>query len=144
MGNQDKVTERLQEERKAVRQALYEKQERLRAQYIIDKAKKSGESVVTTLVSHMVGKTLIEELTGVTPELERRVKVDKTAQLKEWVQKNLSKELSTKEIIASLDCSYDTAVKTIKENPFYFINVRRGYYEIRDGEFEREQAKKSK
>jgi len=141
---EQEVVERLKEERKAVREALYNKQERIRAEYIIDKAKRSGESVVVTLVSHMVGKALIEELTGVTPELEKRVKVDKTAQLKEWVQNNLSKELATKEIVASLGCSYDTAVKTIKENPFYFFNTRRGYYEIRDGDSEREQAKKKK
>ena len=144
MEDQEEVVQRVQKERKEVRQALYEKQERIRAQYIIDKAKKSGENAVSALVSHMVGKKLIEELTGVTPELERRVKVDKTSQLKEWVQNNLSKELSTKEITLSLGCSYDTAVKTIKENPFYFINIRRGYYEIRDGELEREQAKKNK
>ena len=69
---------------------------------------------------------------------------DKAKELKEWVQNNLSKELATKEIATSLDCSYETAIKTIKDNPFYFIGTRRGYYEIRDGETEREQAKKGK
>ena len=92
----------------------------------------------------MVSKTLIEELTGVVPEQEKKIRVDKTKELKEWVKKNISKELSTKEITSSLGCSYDTAIKTIKENPFYFINVRRGYYEIRDGEAEREEAKKNR
>jgi hypothetical protein len=131
-------------ENKKVNKDIIEKQERLRAQYIIEKAKRDGESVVSSLVSHMVNKNLIEELTGVLPELERKVKVDKTKELKEWVSKNLSKELGTKQIAESLDCSYDTAIKTIRENPFYFVSVRRGYYEIRDGDTEREQAKKDK
>ena len=123
---------------------IIEKQEHLRAQWIIDKAQRNGESVVNALVSHMVGKTLIEELTGIVPELEKRVRVDRSKNLREWVLKNLDKEIGTADIARSLDCSYDTAIKSIKENPFYFIKVRRGIYAIRDGEAEREAAKKDK
>lgn len=119
-------------------------QELLRAQFIVAKAQRDGLNVVETLTSHMVSKTLIEELTGEFLTWSRREKQDKTRELKEWVQKNLSKELGTKEIADSLDCSYETAIKTIRENPFYFVKVRRGYYKIKDGEAEREEAKKSK
>ena len=123
---------------------IIEKQEHLRAQWIIDKAQRNGESVVNALVSHMVGKTLIEELTGIVPELEKRVRVDRSKNLREWVLKNLDKEIGTADIARSLDCSYDTAIKSIKENPFYFVKVRRGIYAIRDGVAEREEAKKDK
>jgi len=123
---------------------IVEQQERLRAKWIIEKATRSGENVVATLVSHMVGKNLIEELTGVMPELEKRVKVDRSKNLREWVLKYLDKEMGTADIARSLDCSYDTAIKSIKENPFYFVKVRRGIYAIRDGVAEREEAKKDK
>lgn len=123
---------------------VIEKQERLRAEWIIEKANRNGESVVNSLVSHMVGKSLIEELTGIVPELEKRVKVDRSKNLREWVLKNLDKEIGTADIARSLDCSYDTAIKSIKENPFYFVKVRRGIYAIRDGLVEREEAKKDK
>jgi hypothetical protein len=119
-------------------------QEVLRAQFVIAKAIRDNLNLVEVLTSHMVSKTLIEELTGESPVWSRKEKQDKAKELKEWVQKNLSKELPTKEIATSLDCSYETAIKTIKENPFYFVGTRRGYYEIRDGEIEREQAKKGK
>lgn len=124
--------------------ANFDRSERLRAEWIIDKAKRAGENVVSALVTHMVAKTLIEELTGETPELEKRVRVDKSTQLREWALKNLGKEFGTTEIAKSLDCSYDTAIKSIKENPDYFVKVRRGYYGIRDGLAERESAKKDK
>jgi hypothetical protein len=91
----------------------------------------------------MVAKTLIEELTGELPTQEKRVRKDKTQELRGWVLKNLGKEFGTIELSKKLDCSYDTALKTIKENPFYFVKVRRGYYEIRDGEAERIEAKKN-
>ena len=119
-------------------------QEVLRAQFVIAKALRDNRNVVETLTSHMVGKSLIEELTGEVPNWAKKEKQDKTKELKEWVQNNLSKKLSTKEIASSLDCSYETAIKTIKENPFYFVGIRRGYYEVRNGEIEREQAKKGK
>ena len=119
-------------------------QELLRAQFVIAKATRDNLNVVEVLTSHMVSKTLIEELTGESPIWSRKEKQDKAKELKEWVQNNLSKELATKEIATSLDCSYETAIKTIKENPFYFVGTRRDYYEIRDGEAEREQAKKGK
>ena len=119
-------------------------QELLRAQFVIAKATRDNLNLVEVLTSHMVSKTLIEELTGESPIWSRKEKQDKAKELKEWVQNNLSKELATKEIATSLDCSYETAIETIKENPFYFVGTRRGYYEIRDGEAEREQAKKGK
>jgi len=142
--NQEELAESLQKERRVVREYLYEKQERLRAEYIIDKAKRSGENIVAALVSHMVGKNLIEELTGVLPEHEKKIRQDKSGELREWVLKNVGKVFGTTEISKALDCSYDTAIKCIKENPFYFVKVSRGKYEIHDGIAEREAAKKDK
>ena len=123
-------------------QSNFERQEHLRAEWVIEKARRTGEDVVNTLVTHMVNRALIEELTGKVPQLEKRVKEDKSKNLREWVLKNLNKEIGTADIAKSLDCSYDTAIKSIKENPFYFIKVRRGIYSIRDGVAEREEAKK--
>jgi len=123
---------------------ILEAQERYRALAVIDKATRERLNVVDALVSHMVGKTLIEELTGEVVVHEKRVREDKTQQLKEWVDKNLGKEFGTNELVKSLDASYDTVLKSIKDNPDYFVKVRRGLYLVRDGAAEREAAKKDK
>ena len=129
-------------EKEEVKRTNYEYLEKLRAQAVMEKAQRERDNVVETLVHHMVSRNLIEELTGEVVVHEKRVREDKTQQLREWVLKNLGKEFGTGELVKSLDASYETVLRTVKENPDYFVKVRRGLYAIRDGVAEREAAKK--
>lgn len=123
------------------KEEITEAQERLRAKFIIEKAQTNKWDVVATLVTHMVSRTLIEELTGETVKMERREPKKDT--LRDWVIKNVGKSFSTGELISELEVSYDTVLKTVKENPMFFTKVGRGRYEVRDGIAEREEAKKA-
>ena len=62
-------------------------QELLRAQFVIAKATRDNLNLVEVLTSHMVSKTLIEELTGESPIWSRKEKQDKAKELKEWINK---------------------------------------------------------
>jgi len=134
----------LESQEKVDYQETFDKSEVLRAQWIIEKATRNGWNVIESLVTHMVSKSLIEELTGQTPQLVKKTKEDKTLKLREWVLAHLEQEYGTSDLGRKLGVSYDTAIKTIKENPFYFVKTRRGYYTVRDGLSEREEAKKDK
>ena len=122
---------------------IAEAQERLRAHYIIEKAERDKLNVLDTLVTHMVSRFLIEELTGEVVVHERRVREDKSAQLHQWVRRNESKKFGTSKLVQELGVSYDTVLKIVRENPMFFTKVGRGQYEIRDGIAEREEAKKA-
>jgi len=137
----------LQQERKAARDAFYEKQERLRAQYVIEKAQTNNWNVIETLVTHMVSKKLIEELTGEVVLTERKtpVRENKEQKLREWARDNKDRVISPWEFSKEYEISYDTALKIIKENtPMYFVLIKKGSYTVRDGATEREEAKKAK
>ena len=124
------------------KEEIAEAQERLRAQAVIEKAERDKVNVVDALVSHMVARTLIEELTGQEVVHEKRVREDKSGQLHQWVRRNETKKFGTSKLVQELGVSYDTVLKIIRENPMFFTKVGRGQYEVRDGIAEREEAKK--
>jgi len=126
----------------AQREMLYKYQERQRALYVIEKA--GVNNPVDYLVGHQVSKTLIEELTGTLPVFEKKVRENKDAKLREWVLAHLGEATSPWEISKSLGISYDTALNVVKNNPDYFVKIKKGSYTIRDGQAEREEAKASK
>lgn len=129
---------------KVVFQNSFDTQEVERAKWVIEKAQRNSWNVIDTLVSHMVSRTLIEQLTGELPEVEKKIKKNKDQELREWVLLNLSKEMSPWQISQSLEVSYDTALKLVKENTDYFLKVKKGLYTIKDGKLERKAAKKDK
>jgi hypothetical protein len=126
------------------KEELAEAQERLRAKFVIEKAEANKWDVVATLLTHMVSRTLIEELTGEVVRIERRAPERKSNALYDWVKTNVGRDFSTGDLISELGVSYDTVLKTVKENPMFFTKVGRGRYEVRDGIAEREAAKKDK
>jgi hypothetical protein len=125
-------------------EASFEGAEILRAKWIIDKAQREKTDVVATLVQHMVSKTLIEQLTGKSPESRRVVKKDKDAQLREWALAHLEQEVTTQQIADGLEVSVATALKLTKENTDYFTKVKRGVFAVRDGVAEREETRRNK
>lgn len=122
--------------------AIAERQELRRAEAVIEKAKREKADVVATLVTHMVGRTLIEQLTGESPEDKRTVKRNKDAQLRDWALEHLDQEVTTQEIADGLEISVATALKLTKESMDYFTKVKRGLFLVRDGVAEREEAKR--
>lgn len=121
-----------------------ERQERLRAQWIIEKSQRDQINVVDNLKVHMVSNALIEELTGekvVIGRKEQRRDVEK--ELQDWCRINASLELTTAEIQSMLKVSSSIALKLVK-NTDYFVKVRRGVYQVRDGMAEREAAKSNR
>jgi len=119
----------------------FDTQERLRAQFIIEKAGRENSNVVETLKSHMVSNTLIEELTGEQVVLDKKAqKRDINKELSAWARQNAGIEFTTKEIQDLLKISYDATIKLVK-NTDYFSKVKQGCYKILDGEAEREAAK---
>lgn len=126
---------------------ILERQEWLRAEAVVEKAKREGASeagVVEALVTHMVSRTLIEKLTGISPEHKKKERVDKQEVLRAWVCERIGSSLTTQEIADGLEVSYPTAIKIIKDNTDYFIKVKRGLWSLRDGMAERGEAKSSK
>jgi hypothetical protein len=119
--------------------------ERNRALAIIAKAERDKENVIEMLVSHMLGRTLIEELTGETVDLERRQpKVTRLDMIREWVDKNIGLTYTTAEIAEGLEVSLGSATKYVKEYNDFFVKVSRGRYTIRNGEQERADARRNK
>lgn len=124
------------------KEEIAQAQERYRALAVIEKAERNNLNVVETLVSHNVSRSLIEELTGVEIVREKRAPA-KSNSLHDWVKANAGRDFSTGELITELGVSYDTVLKTIKDNTMFFTKVGRGRYEVRDGIAEREEAKKA-
>ena len=122
----------------------YEKMERMRAFWIIDKAEREGLNVTDTLVHHMVSATLIKELTGREVDRSRKTKSDPRAKLHEWVVLNIGKEITANELAEAFKFSLATAHKMLRDNIDYFTKVKRGIYVVRDGKAEREAAKRDK
>jgi len=124
--------------------ADYEKMERTRAFWVIDKAEREGLNVSDTLVHHMVSATLIKELTGKEVNRSRKTKSDPRAKLHEWAILNIGREVTATELAETFEFSLATAHKMIRENIDYFTKVKRGLYAVRDGKAEREAAKRDK
>ena len=119
--------------------------ERNRALAIIAKAERDQENVVDTLVSHMVGRFLIEELTGETVDLERRQrKTSRVDVIREWANQHIGQTYTTAEIAEMLNVSVGSATKYVKEYTDFFVKASRGHYTIRNGEQERADARKNK
>ena len=121
---------------------IYEKMERDRAEAVIEKAQRNGWNVIESMTTHMISRTLIEELVGEVPTLEKKSR-SKSNSLHDWVKTNAGRDFSTGDLISELSVSYDTVLKTVKENPLFFTKVGRGRYAVRDGITEREEAKKA-
>ena len=118
-------------------------QERYRALAIIEKAEREGTNVVETLVSHMVSRSLILELTGEEPAWSKKAnRVSREEVIREWVLVNEGSEMTTQQIADGLGMSSSSANKVVKEFLDYFVKVRRGVYLVRDGKTERQVSKK--
>ena len=126
------------------KEEIIEAQERLRALAVIEKAQRNSWNVVESLITHMVSRTLIEELTGEEVVHEKKERKDKSGELHTWVRRNVGSKFGTSKLVQELGVSYDTVLKIIRENPMFFVKVGRGQYEVRDGIAEREEAKKNK
>jgi len=114
-----------------------------RAKAVIEKAEREGIDVVDALSTHMVGKTLIIQLTGMEPNLERKTRKNKDRALTEWVSTHIGTETTVLALATDLGVSSATANKLVK-NVDYFIKVKRGIYSVRDGAAEREAVKSTR
>ena len=125
--------------------SIIEKLERDRALAVIAKAERTGENVVETLVSHMVSKSLIEELTGETVDFDRRQpKINRSDIIREWAVGHVGETMTTQSIADGLGVSLGSATKYVKEYTDFFVRVKRGHYTIRNGEQERVEARQNK
>ena len=121
-------------------EADYDKMERTRAFWVIDKAEREGLNVIETLVHHMVSATLIKELTGKEVDRSRKTKVDPRAKLHEWAILNIGQEVTAMELAETFEFSLATAHKVIRENIDYFTKIKRGLYSVRNGKAESDAA----
>jgi len=119
-------------------------QERLRAQWIIEKSQRDQINAVENLKIHMVSNTLIEELTGETVVISRKSqRRDVEKEMADWCRINADLELTTAEIQGMLKVSTSVTLKLVKNTDF-FVKVRRGIYRVRDGLAEREAVKSNR
>jgi len=123
---------------------LIEQQERLRAHWIIDKAQRNNDDPAKSLTLHAVSRSLIEELAGAVPELERKVKRNKEDNIYAWASENLGRNVTVQDVVDGFKVSMPTAYKIIREHPDCFIKVSWGVYSVRDGRADREAAKSNK
>lgn len=95
-----------------------------------------------TLRDYGVSTSIIEEMTGVVPVIEHRVKrADKYKVLLSWCDSNPGKLTNAKEISEVGEMSISTATTFIKDRPDYFKRVKRGEYIIRNPAAERADDK---
>jgi transposase len=125
-------------------QTIYEKQEELRARWVIDKAQRNNLNVLQTLTDHGVSRSLIERLTGETVQMSRKAKKNKEQIFREWLTEHANQEMAVEAIAESFEVSIQTAYKIMRESPTCFVKARRGVYEVRDVYAERELAKATK
>lgn len=119
-------------------------QERLRAQWIIEKSQRDQINAVENLKIHMVSNTLIEELTGETVVISKKgQRRDVEKEMADWCRINADLELTTAEIQGMLKVSTSVTLKLVKNTDF-FVKVRRGIYRVRDGLAEREAVKSNR
>lgn len=100
------------------------------------------ENSVTILQRNLVANSVITELTGSIPSVERRERrADKYAKLIDWCKTNHLVQATANEIADVGGLSYPTALKFIGDRPDLFYKIKRGLYEIRNPEIIRQQEK---
>lgn len=112
--------------------------ERLRADYVVERFGKDPQA----LSHHSVPSSIIKELCGTEPQLERRVKVaDKKQAAMRWASANVGATVTAQVLAEEGDFSLSTANSLIKERIDIFRPVKRGFYLIVDPVAERAKDK---
>ena len=75
---------------------------------------------------------------GFEPKVKRSDKYDIVYK---WLDENPGKQLTTQELCEITEMSYPTTLKFIDNNPHYFRKIKRGQYEVRNPQAEREAEK---
>ena len=118
-------------------------QEHLRAMYIIRSARERGvTNIGKELHDNDVVPTVIEQITGSIPTIDRRVKrADKHKGLEQWCVDRTGQIVKVDEIAAGAGVSGQKVRTFIDSRPDLFRRVERGRYEIKDMQAERLAAK---
>lgn len=118
--------------------------ELLRADHVtqLHYTKNSGSPLANTLREYGIHSSVIKELTGEEPEIERRHKrSDKYKTVFDWCAANVGKQTTAQEIASVGGFSLSTASTLIKDRVDYFKRVKRGEYIIRNPAAERAEEK---
>jgi len=122
---------------------LFHLQECLRAMYVLDIARRQGSpNLAKALREHDVMPSVIEEVTGITPVIDRRVRrADKQRGLEQWCLDRPGQIFKVDEIAEGGQVSSAKVRTFIECRPDLFSKAGRGRYQIRNAQAERSAAK---
>jgi hypothetical protein len=110
--------------------------ERLRAQSVVEKY--DGNVTPNLLRSYSVPVSIIEEICGAKPVIEKKVKrADRRRAIEEWADENPGTTVTPQTLSEVGEVSYTTVMSIITERPDLFTKVKRGYYLVRDPKADR-------
>jgi predicted phage-related endonuclease len=118
--------------------------ERLRAEHVAQIAisRNLGHQLPRFLADYGVYSSVIEELTGTQPDVERKVKrADKYQAINAWCADNPGKTTTVAEVAEVGGFSLSTANQLIKDRIDLFRRLKRGEYLIRNPAAERAEEK---
>jgi hypothetical protein len=118
--------------------------ERLRAEHVaqIAMSRNLGHQLPRVLADYGVYPSVIEELTGARPDVERKVKrSDKYQAITAWCTDNPGKTTTVAEVADVGGFSLSTANQLIKDRIDLFKRLKRGEYLIRNPAAERAEEK---
>lgn len=81
-----------------------------------------------------VDPSLLEE------DMTKQTRAGKHKVIYDWLDANSGASVTTQDFADIAELSYPTALKFIETNPQYFRKVKRGQYEIRNPQAEREES----
>lgn len=115
---------------------MYMMGERLRANAVVEKYE--GSVTPNLLRSYSVPVSIIEEICGEKPVLEKKMKrSDRRKAIEDWAAENPGTTVTPQTLAEVGGVSYTTALSIIAERPDLFTKVKRGFYLVRDPEKER-------
>jgi hypothetical protein len=119
---------------------LRQASETLRLHCIIDKYQ--GKVNASILSQYMIPQTVVSlvnpDFEGIEPKVKRSQKYDAVYK---WLDSNPGNQITTQQFCDVTEMSYPTTLKFIDNNPQYFRKIKRGYYEVRNPQAEREAEK---
>lgn len=95
------------------------------------------------LRKNAVPQKIIDYLGVETVDSKKERRSDKYDKILEWCTNNRYHQVTADQIAEIGEISYPTALKFIKSRPDLFHQVKRGLYEVRDPDNDREVAKRS-
>jgi len=123
-------------------EGLLHQQELLRAQHVVEKARREGDNVADALRNHAVASSIAEQLIGESTAYVVKKRRGKSGDvILEWTRAHIGAQTCPADIAKATGLSYTTTNKFVNEHRNWYQKIKKGTYIVIDADAAREADK---